>query len=252
MLADKLKGTLFFAPSSYASDYPFPVVYPSSASNSKYYDFIYRESPDLMVESWERYEIRKRREILDAEEKRINRLVKKQEVKNRRNFGYIGATAFVGSYNGIGLNAGLYYWNINIEGYASASFSMSKDIYWYDDNGLLNDVPSHYRPYEVGVALGYGIDIGSYLKVVPIASINHIIVSNDNDDTNSPQNSYVTSFAPGIKFDFSIGKKCRLSILPEYNYRMKQGKAFELMSTTPFEWKIGDGFSCSLSVNYKL
>lgn len=250
---DKLKKTLAFIPVT-SEDSFYPMHVKTDWSKAELYnEFIYICGEDTIVESWKRYNAK-----CEAEEKERSNIIaekqrKQEEVKQRGNFEYIG---FVGSYaanSSLGFVLGTYINNINIEASFSKGLYNITDVYWYDPNGMINEIPQKYSQFILSAHIGYGIDLSRHIKIVPTIGVEHWISTNEDNRFDVPKQSYSTSIAPSLRMDLVLSKRVCLVLAPKYNFRIACGNVFDKLEESKSEIsKWNKGIGCSVSVYLKL
>lgn len=146
----------------------------------------------------------------------------------------------------IGASLGGYTENINLEAYYYHGLALSDDIWWVPYPGTYNN-SSHRYALEFssfGGKLGYGIILGSRIRLTPQADINIVSASSKS------LSGYSTSLGLGCKLDFALTKHFGIGIAPEYIMRIRESEVYsKLLSISSDFDKWSSGFKCRIGIS---
>lgn len=153
--------------------------------------------------------------------------------------GYIAATFQAGSLMAVGGTVGAYLGNVNVEASYLKGLGKSEDIYWnYTGDGDQRPVVCTYQPTAIGFKLGYGLIMGTRLRLTPQAGLT--IVQLKGGDSQC----HVVSAAVGARADFALVSSVGLYVAPEIDFAAKKSDIYQQLM--PLSSKIkgwGSGFN---------
>ncbi|MBP5772082.1 MAG: PEGA domain-containing protein [Bacteroidaceae bacterium] len=171
---------------------------------------------------------------------------------------YLQAFGQFVSLTGIGLGAGAYFSNVNVEASFLFGLPASDDIYWSNSSSHLQ---CNYKCMTYGAKLGYGIrliknrfrltpQVGASLSALHSHNIdwgNTVKVS----DGGSASNAYVGSVVFGLKADYAFTSHFGVFLSPEMSVAINKSKIYTQLadvSSTIKAW--GSGFNLRLGLRY--
>lgn len=164
----------------------------------------------------------------------------KRQFQNK-SCGYLEAAGQVGFLMGAGANAGCYIHNFNIEAYGIYGLTNST-VYINYPNGRDPD-SDQVTAYALGARLGYGIIIGSRLRVTPQFGFGLLNV------VGKQVSSSAMTLSLGARCEYALAKYVGVSATPEYSFAVSKKPVFEKLSaasSTVKGW--GNGFNVRLGV----
>lgn len=185
---------------------------------------------------------------LDSSNPQVNMSLKKTYVKP--NEFYIGGDFQAGSMLGVSATLGAFIHNINVE--ASYAYGLNAPTgYWNSISA--EPVEAVYTPaMNVGVKVGYGIVMGTRMRLTPQIGIGfHKISESLNDESyhKFADGSNVTSGMVGLRFSMAVANHLSVNLTPEYSFAMNKSKGFEALSLASSQIKgIGEGFNVKLGI----
>ena len=155
---------------------------------------------------------------------------------------YVQAGMQAGTLMGAEGTVGAYISNVNIEASYVLGLAKSEDIYW-NYTGKSTDTghrPQYcqYKPTAFGAKVGYGIIVGTRLRLTPQVGATVVQVKADASKT------HVVSAAAGARADYAVVPSVGLFVAPEIDIAVKKGEIFkqlELLSSKIKGW--GSGFN---------
>ena len=133
----------------------------------------------------------------------------------------------VGGYVGAYLN-GLY-----LEGSYMYGLNESEDIYWYDKLSENEAVAYSYIPMSIGGKLGYGMILGTRLRITPYAGVGFVLLNGrlvrDSSSEFSVRSCYAVSVNGGVKFSCALTSCVDLNITPEYHYFVHKTDMYNIL-----------------------
>ena len=157
---------------------------------------------------------------------------------------YLQPMVQVGSNMGFGGAIGCFISNVNVE-VDFINGSKKESMYW-------NDASSNpYRPIEesysnmfIGGKVGYGVVIGSRMRVTPQVGAGVLRVKG------SQSNAHAIKGSVGLRADYVLADHIGLVVAPEYGVPFSKSSVYEAISavsSTVKGW--GSGFNCSVGLN---
>lgn len=148
---------------------------------------------------------------------------------------YIQPTFQIGSFMAAGGQIGGYISNVNIEASYLYGMDESEMIYW---NATLSDAKPcgyTYRASAIGVKLGYGIIIGTRMRITPQAGIEIVQLSSSDsynlDTSFDASETYAVSSSISAKFECAIANNFGFYLSPEYTFAVKKGNYYTDMES---------------------
>lgn len=155
--------------------------------------------------------------------------------------GYIQAGFQAGTMMGFGANAGAYISNYNVEAYVT--MSMGKESLPMYNTSTLSTSEASVSGMMFGVKFGYGLKVGSSVRVTPQIGVGALNVSGD--DVSS---SAVCATA-GARVEIALGKSFGISLTPEGQFAVSKKEVFEKMEEASGKIK-GWGTGANLRVGF--
>lgn len=193
---------------------------------------------------YKRYKTFKERVHLDSSNPTMDiKMSRQYQLKNQL---YIQPMAQVGGLTSAGAAMGCFVSNVNVEvGYV---YGFSKEtIYW---NSVSEDNPGKpvrdsLYPQNLSGKLGYGIVVGSRLRVTPQIGGGLMLVSGHHSD------SYAVNATLGARLDYSVVNHISIVAAPEYGFCIKESDTFNVVTNISSKvsgWHKGFKFSIGLSL----
>lgn len=182
-----------------------------------------------------------------------------KESKFRKTSIYVAPTGHFGMLNAIGVTAGSYIKNFNIEAYYLYGLSSSEEIYWIAsvNTGGNNSYSYNYTPSMLGANIGYGILLDERFRITPQIGAGVVSLKGKEKSIgdNNPEaiNGYAVDMSFGVKAEFYITKLFSMAIAPTYNVAVSKSDLFTRVSDISSKVKnFGSGFNANvmLSVNF--
>lgn len=155
----------------------------------------------------------------------------------RRFGGYVQASLQAGSLMGFGAHAGAYIYNVNVELYATFGLG-SETIYLNYADDKTASTEERLKPRIFGLRLGYGITIGSRLRITPQVGAGALTVKSDNV-TGSALCATV-----GCRVDYAIAPFFGINLTPEGQFAVSKKDVFTQLSNASSKvkgWGTGGG-----------
>lgn len=148
----------------------------------------------------------------------------------------------IGSYASYGAAIGFFVGNINIEAdYLNGTDS--ETIHWNFTDGSYpweDKLSSMY----VGGKVGYGIVVGSRIRITPQIGYGILKVSGDESDSNTAKGIF------GVRFDMAIVNHFSLVAAPEYSFSLAESDAYKKIIDVSSKVKgWGSGFNLYLGLS---
>lgn len=158
---------------------------------------------------------------------------------------YIQPTVQMGTSTAVGGAIGAYIANVNVEGYYLMGLDKSEEIWW---NSIAPDplkpVAEEFKFSTFGAKLGFGIILGSRLRVTPLLDVSLISING-----NKSTKSNVLKTAIGCKADYVLCNHVSLNLTPEYGSPVKKSNIYSILEPISKKIKaVGNGFNCSFGV----
>ncbi|MCQ2113482.1 MAG: PEGA domain-containing protein [Bacteroidaceae bacterium] len=148
---------------------------------------------------------------------------------------YIQPTFQIGSFMAAGGQIGGYISNGNMEASYLYGMDESEMVYW---NAALSDAKPcgyTYRASAIGVKLGYGIIIGTRMRITPQAGTEIVQLSSSNsynlDTSFDASETYAVSSSISAKFECAITNNFGFYLSPEYTFAVKKGNYYTDMES---------------------
>lgn len=186
-------------------------------------------------------------------------------VKLKRRFFYPNGTYLsvdygFGNMKTIGLTLGSLRPKFNME--ASFCYGLDKkdEIYWLPNypGTPFSEKSFKYHAVNTGMKMGYGMLLGNRLRVTPQVGINYTVYMWFQGDTSSQRDkgemTSVLKGSVGTRLDFALARSFYLAFLPEYNFKLLNGKPYaSLAQASETINKSTKGFRmvCSLVFKFK-
>ena len=147
-----------------------------------------------------------------------------------KNSGYIQPTFQVGSSIAYGGTIGGYICNVNVEGYYLVSSDESEDIWWNSTSNTSSERPFSYtyKPTYFGGKVGYGIIVGSRIRITPQLGMG--AVSIEGTGKKGESKGYASLFTIGCKLDYAFASCLSINIAPEYAIGASESDNFKLLA----------------------
>lgn len=207
--------------------------------------------------SWPGYKTRKETIVVDKDSAEFKFTLppnapKAKVINNVGNAVYFSPTYQVIDPSGVGLAFGVYNGGVNAE--ISLLYGLNK--YPVAGSDLAGSFEKDYKDLSVSAKVGYGFRAGGMFRITPqLGYVVNLFDSFDGDDkklekTSFRQMAVAHSVSASAKFEFVPVRWLGISVAPEYNFRVSDGKRFKLLKNYSEEIdKIGDGFRLNLSLN---
>lgn len=167
---------------------------------------------------------------------------------HKRTCGYVLAGAQIGSLIGVGITAGAYIKNINVEANFIFGFAKSEEIKWeikWSSYG-----PFTYKPLSFGFKAGYGFCVAKQrLRLTPQVGIQ--VVSIRASAKGEFSNGYVVPAAIGLRADYAFTRHFGIYLAPEFDIAIKKSSIYDQLSDVSSKIKgWGTGFNARLGFRY--
>lgn len=162
---------------------------------------------------------------------------------------YIQPTFQVGSSTAVGGAIGGYIYNVNVEGYYLVSSDESEDIWWNSTSTSSSERPFSYtyKPTYFGGKVGYGIIVGSRIRITPQLGLG--AVSIDGTGKKGDSKGFASLLTIGCKLDYAFASCLSINIALEYGMGMSKSSNFEKLSDLSSKIKgWADGFNCRIGL----
>ena len=162
---------------------------------------------------------------------------------------YIQPTLQIGSSTAVGGAIGGYIYNVNVEGYYLVSSDESEDIWWNSTSTSSSERPFSYtyKPTYFGGKVGYGIIVGSRIRITPQLGLG--AVSIDGTGKKGDSKGFASLLTIGCKLDYAFASCLSINIAPEYGMGMSKSNNFEKLSDLSSKIKgWADGFNCRIGL----
>ena len=164
--------------------------------------------------------------------------------------GYLQAGYQTGTMTGVGVMLGGYIQNFNMEVSAVYGLKTSEDIYWnYNGRDDKHPLSLSYRPITFGVRTGYGVIIGTRLRLTPQVGATYLSVNSKGGDSKS----YAISANAGMRVDLGIVPHLSIFATPEMSFAVSKStiyKQLETVSPNIKGWKEGFNANFGLCVYF--
>lgn len=178
--------------------------------------------------------------------------IRLKQLLNRKFEFYIEGNYRTMALPSAGATIGGYLGNFNIEASYYLPLDKSEDIYW------CNDIDMPYKTvYTPDVAasakIGWGIPVGTRLRITPQAGANYCSLKEDNDgnkeDKTFANQANVINIIGSVRFSFAVVKHLGISVTPEYLYMFKTSEGYEVLKeVSPKIQDWTDGFNLKLGL----
>ncbi|MBO5978931.1 MAG: PEGA domain-containing protein [Bacteroidales bacterium] len=153
----------------------------------------------------------------------------------------------------IGGYIGGYISNIYIEGFAHKVLGSSESIYWNDNLSVNEPVRYTYSPLIAGGKLGYGLILGTRVRITPevgagLIRLNGKKIEGENPDFDPSACSSIAAVG-GMKLSFALASCVELNVAPEYYYSVYKTPLYDAVyniSPTVQGWS--EGFKLNVGV----
>ena len=144
---------------------------------------------------------------------------------------------------GIGANLGGYIYNVNVE--AFGLFGLSKaPVYINYSDGATPDEES-LSAMAIGARVGYGIILGTRLRVTPQAGVGALSVRGNKLSASA------LTVSLGTRCEYAFSKFAGISLTPEYSFAVSKSAVFEQIAAASSRvagW--ANGFNARLGVYF--
>lgn len=159
---------------------------------------------------------------------------------------YVQPTFQVGSTMAMGAELGAYVQNINIEAGYLMGLSKSEEIWWNytGDDADKESASETLKPSTLSLKLGYGIGLGSRMRITPQAGLAITNISGDKSKSN------VSSLSLGVRAEYAFAKHIGVTLTPQYNVAVSKSDTYQMLE--PFSSRLkgwGSGFNLQAGVN---
>ena len=165
---------------------------------------------------------------------------------------YFGSHFYFGAYANTGLKdlstggyIGGYIRHFNIEAHCLYGPTSLAQIYWNSVQGIEMPLKCTYRPLTAGGRFGYGVTIGSRVRITPQIGVDYIRA------TSKEKKDYCTamSVAGGIKTSVAVSSCFELMLIPQYSYPIYMSNMYKALSEiSPVIDSWSRGFSIKLGL----
>ena len=155
----------------------------------------------------------------------------------QRNSGYVQASFQAGTLMGVGVNVGGYIYNINIEGYATFGLG-GETVYLNYAGDATPSTEERLKARCFGGRIGYGITVGSRLRITPQVGIGALTVESDNITANA------LCATLGCRVEYALAPFFGISLTPEGQFAISKKDVFKELSTVSSKvkgWGTGGG-----------
>lgn len=163
-----------------------------------------------------------------------------------RNQFYMQPMMQVGAYQAAGLGIGGFLSNINVEADAFYGLGTEK-IYWNNvgsSSYVLRPLEDKLSTYYVGGKVGYGIIVGTRLRITPQLGGGYVAISGNVSE------SYVVNASLGVRTDFALVRCLGIVLAPEYSFPIAKAEAYQKISAVSDKVKNwGGGFNLRLGLS---
>lgn len=154
---------------------------------------------------------------------------------------YVQPTFLAGSTMAVGAVVGGYIYNVNLE--AGYLMGLSKaGVYWNNANG---ESPHHetLTPSIISARLGYGITIGTRLRITPQVGVNIVSVKGDISKSNA------TAATIGCRAEYALANYIGVTLTPEYGIAVKKSDTYKrLMDAGVKDFAGGIGVKVGINI----
>jgi hypothetical protein len=182
-----------------------------------------------------------RRVHFDSSNPNLSYTLKRQH--QRKNAGYVEAVGQAGFLMGAGANFGGYICNVNVEAFGLFGLSKAPLYINYTDGATPEEDAVSVMAY--GARLGYGIVLGTSLRVTPQAGVGALSVRSDKLSASA------LTVSLGARCEYAFSKFAGLSLTPEYSLAVSKSPVFEQIaaaSSRAAGW--ANGFNVRLGVYF--
>ena len=180
--------------------------------------------------------------------------LKRQYFKNTSVY-IAGQYQFLG-YNAVKLSIGGYLKGINIEANACFGLSPSESIFWNVPNTMTQPYEYQYTPTYIGGKLGYGIILGTRLRISPQIGLGILKLTgeciNEGDNRYNPRatDGYSIPLSAAMKIEFACLPHVSLCITPEYQKSIMQSALYrQLIGASKQIEQYSNNVSISAGIN---
>ena len=203
----------------------------TKAGRTPYAGVLLAGTYDIRLQAYGHHDLTKKITIDHQHDKYYFRMKRQYYYKDDFVFGANVSTNLndlrVGGYAGVYLN-GLY-----LEGSYMYGLNESEDIYWYDKLSENEAVAYSYRPMTIGGKLGYGMILGTRLRITPYAGVGFVLLNGklvrDSSSEFSARSCYAVSVAGGVRFSCALTSCVDLNITPEYHYFVHKTDMYNIL-----------------------
>ena len=183
----------------------------------------------------------------------------RKESKFKKTGIYVAPTGHFGMLNAIGVTAGGYIKNFNVEAYYLYGLSCSEEIYWISsvNTGENNSYSYTYSPSMFGANIGYGILLGERFRLTPQIGAGVVAIKGKEkligDNNPNAVNGYAVDMSFAIKAEFYVTKHLSIGIAPAYNVAVSKSDLFTRVSDISSKVKnFGSGFNAEIVLSINL
>lgn len=164
-----------------------------------------------------------------------------------KNCGYAMLNFQVGSLTGIGGTIGGYLYNINVEMSYIAGLAKSETVYWNNiGDGHSKPWETIYKPTYIGGKVGYGITLGTRMRITPQVGIGSVSISSTEGEASK---TYAITASIGARFEYAVASCVGLSLAPEFGFAASKGGTYQALADLSSKIKgWAGGFNCGLGV----
>lgn len=139
---------------------------------------------------------------------------------------YVDAFFQVGGLMGPGVSLGGHFHAVNAEVEISKGILKSDDIFWYDQNKLINQ--STYTALSGNFKLGYGFELGKKFYLSPQAGFGIVKCISTGDNPGKDANSLNSMI--GCRSSLIFAKHFQVVVAPYYSFAIKKSSSYEEIS----------------------
>lgn len=154
---------------------------------------------------------------------------------------YLQPSFQIGSSMGAGIAVGCFLSNINVE--ADALYGLGTEtLYWNSTDK--EPVEDKLSSMSLGGKLGWGIIIGSRMRITPQIGGSLVRVKGDASDC------YAVKGTVGVRADYVLLNHIGIVVAPEYSLPLSKSDTYELVSNVSSKVKgWSNGFNCTVGIN---
>lgn len=149
----------------------------------------------------------------------------------------------VGTLMGVGIAAGGYISNFNVEAFYMLGLAKSEDIYWTKSGSP--DVTCSYKPTAFGLRVGYGFILADAWRLTPQAGLSAIGIKCSEGDSKGN----AASATVGVRAEYAVAPHVQIFAAPEVGFAVSKSNVFKQLEDVSSKIKgWGTGFNARLGV----